>query len=174
MPMLPDLEPHLLYTREFCGKQLRWHFVQDPCDRHKAPDVVFDDITFCPIVDASNEEQRQLAELLDGWSTATDSHPLTALIKLLLSLYTEHQRNRIAAVEDDRILFELAMVAELGCTEMLLAGNHAVSSMPVFLKVTGPSLLGLNTPLHDHGPARCDCTLLHGGCITAADGVMCQ
>lgn len=130
--MLTVAQPRLLYTRDFCGKQLRWHIVQDPCDHRKAPDVIFDDPTFCPLVLPSTSCQQQLAALLDGWDSTTDSQPLPALIQLLLSLYTDHQRARIAALGDDRISFELAMVADLGCTEMLLAGE-ATSPMPSLL-----------------------------------------
>lgn len=117
------LQPVLLYTRDFCGRQLRWHIVHDPCDPQKAPDVLFDDHTFCPLVEHVDEGHTQLVELLGSWDSLTDGAVLPALIKLLLTLYTEHQRRRIAALEDDRILFELAMVGELGCREMLLSGR---------------------------------------------------
>lgn len=132
MPFESSGKPNLLYARDFCGKQLRWHFLQDPCDPRRAPDVVFDDPSFCPLLSGPEHLQRRLTEVLDSWDGWSGRPPLPDLIELLLALYTDYHRIRIASLEDDRILFELAMVEELGCTEMLLAGT-AVDSCCVTL-----------------------------------------
>lgn len=126
MTRVHSLEPNLLYTRDYCGKRLRWHIVQDPCAPGKAPDVVFDEPDFCPLVDASEQERAQLASVLDTFDAVHSKGPsrLASLLSLLLTCYAEHHKRKIAECGDDRVLFELAMVGELGCTEMLLTGGY--------------------------------------------------
>jgi hypothetical protein len=58
---------------------------------------------------------------LRGWNSTSS---IEELIGVLLALYAQHNKARIAAAAtDERILFELAMLDELGCTEVLLTGT---------------------------------------------------
>jgi hypothetical protein len=110
-----------LFTRKWCGKQLQWWIVQDLCDTGKAPDIIFeDDPSFSPLTTAEQCDTQQLVQLLSNWTGDT-----ATLIGLLLSLYVQHNKARIAAaVTDERILFELTMLDELGCQEVLLTGDQ--------------------------------------------------
>lgn len=112
-------EPCLVYKRHY-NRPLQWHIVRDPYDPSKAPDVVFDDVTFVPLLDPSHQEE--LAQLLDGWESH-GSTALAALLELLVALYMQHQKDKIAALGDERMLFELAMLEDLGCSEVQLAGE---------------------------------------------------
>lgn len=117
------------FTRPYCGKQLTWWVLQDDCDPNKAPDIVFqEDPSFSPLTSSSSSGQdgddslqQQLLLLLRSWSSSSS---LTSVIGVLLALYAQHNKQRIAAaVTDERILFELSMLDELGCSEVLLTGE---------------------------------------------------
>jgi hypothetical protein len=118
-----------VFTRPYCGKQLSWWVLQDECDPDKAPDIVFqEDPSFSPLTSSSSggqfgddSLQQQLLHLLRTWCSSSS---LTSVIGLLLALYAQHNKERIAAaVTDERILFELSMLDELGCSEVLLTGE---------------------------------------------------
>jgi hypothetical protein len=126
------------FTSRYCGRQLQWHFIQDACDPHRAPDVVFSsDPSFTPLLvtaagavgDTAAEPgaaHQQLLELLEGWDGRNDSGSSSTdrLIGLLLQLYTAHNKQRIATCcSDERILFEASMCDALGCSEVLLTGR---------------------------------------------------
>lgn len=114
--------PCLVYRRQYANRTLQWHIMHDPCNPQKAPDVVFDDVTFNPLLDLSVSSE--LVQLLSSWgSNSCKATSLAALLELLLSLYMQHQKERIAALQDDRLLFELAMLEDLGCSEVLLSGE---------------------------------------------------
>jgi hypothetical protein len=90
---------------------------------------VFDDVTFNPLLEASiNPELRQM---LSSWgsnsssSTSSETSTVAAFLELLLGLYMQHQKDKIAALQDDRLLFELAMLEDLGCSEVLLSGVYS-------------------------------------------------
>lgn len=109
-----------LLTRPYCGTQLNWWILQDECDPARAPDVVVqEDPSFSPL--ATAQADPALLQLLKGWDSSSS---LEALISILLGLYAEHNKARIAAaVTDERILFELSMLDEIGCKEVLLTGG---------------------------------------------------
>jgi hypothetical protein len=109
-----------LFTRPYCGTQLNWWILQDECDPAKAPDVVVqEDPSFSPL--ATAQADPAFLQLLKGWDSSSS---LEALISILLGLYAEHNKARIAAaVTDERILFELSMLDEIGCREVLLTGE---------------------------------------------------
>jgi hypothetical protein len=106
---------------------LQWHLTHDPCDPRNAPDVVFDDVTFNPLLDPSISPE--LRQMLSSWGSDSSSSissrttSVAALLELLLGLYMQHQKEKIAALQDNRLLFELAMLEDLGCTEVLLLGE---------------------------------------------------
>lgn len=110
-----------LFTRPYCGTHLNWWILQDEFDPSKAPDVVVqEDPSFSPL--ATAQADPHLLQLLQGWDISSSS--LEALIRILLALYAEHNKARIAAaVTDERVLFELSMLDEVGCREVLLAGE---------------------------------------------------
>ena len=112
-----------LFARTYCGRELQWWILQDECDPDKAPDIICqDDPSFSPLTAAADASlQQQLVQLLKSWGNGSS---VESLIGLLLQLYAQHNKARIAAaVTDERILFELSMLEELGCTEVLLTGE---------------------------------------------------
>lgn len=131
-----------LFTRPYCGKQLSWWVLQDDCNANKAPDIVFqEDPSFSPLTSSSSSGQdgdslqQQFLHLMRSWSSSSS---LDAVIGVLLPLYAQHNKERIAAaVTDERILFELSMLDELGCTEVLLTGDLAESIGPESYSVVG-------------------------------------
>lgn len=106
-----------------------------------APDVIFDDKSFHPLLPAStttpahpssmfgssdsdsSSDYVSLQQLLLHWDPSEPHVQLSLLLQLLLRLYAAHQRTRIAARADDRLQFELGMVDSLHCEEMLLSDS---------------------------------------------------
>lgn len=119
----------MLFTRTYCGKQLHWWVLKDRLNPDQAPDIVFqDDPSFSPLTAAEGggdeSLQQQLFLTLSSWNSNSS---VETLIGVLLALYAQHNKARIAAaVTDDRILFELSMLDELGCAEVLLTGEQVL------------------------------------------------
>jgi hypothetical protein len=117
----------LVYRRQYANRTLQWHLTHDPCDPRNAPDVVFDDVTFNPLLYPSISPE--LRQMLSSWGSDSSSSissrttSVAAVLELLLGLYMQHQKEKIAALQDDRLLFELAMLEDLGCSEVLLSGG---------------------------------------------------
>lgn len=137
-----------LFSRTYCCRPLAWWVLQDEFDPGKAPDVVFQD-DFSPLtaVDGDADLQQQLLQQLKSWNSTCS---IEELIGVLLALYSQHNKARIAAaVTDERILFELAMLDELGCTEVLLTGEGCHS--------------GLHEPTRGHFVEPCAQRVAKGG-----------
>jgi hypothetical protein len=99
---------------------MHWYIVGNGFDHPSAaPDIVFDDASFTPLT--NGRANHDLVALMEGWNAAKAPACLQQLLERLSLLYLQHQKAKIAALEDDRILFELSMLDELGCNEVLLA-----------------------------------------------------
>jgi Brain and reproductive organ-expressed protein (BRE) len=107
--------------REWAGRPLAWSLLLGaPGDALSTPDIVFDDASFQPLA-ADCGHAPELKQLLDGWTGADDAE-LSRLLELLLKAYSQHQRQRVALLGDERLNFELALLDDLGCVEVALSG----------------------------------------------------
>lgn len=112
-----------LFARQWCGTQLNWWLLLDEFDPGKVDIIVQGDESFSPLTAGDSQLQQALMQQLKHWHSSTNSN-FDSLIQVLLQLYLQHNKQRIAAtVHDERILFELSMVDELGCDEVLLTGE---------------------------------------------------
>ncbi|KAF8062649.1 hypothetical protein HT031_003978 [Scenedesmus sp. PABB004] len=142
------MERLTLFQRPWCNEQLEWQLIGSPSDRGKAPDVVFCDPTFSPLAPGgAGAGGARLAELLDAW---TGPECLPALLDELLRLYAEHQKAKVAALGDERMLFELAMLDDLGCTEVAQAGSFDGSFQQACFSIPLAADLGPAARLRDH------------------------
>jgi hypothetical protein len=109
------------------------------------PDVVFDTKGFSPLTAApdlgsSHEDGASAScsggagaaanpgaqQLLSAWrpaAPAAEARATAALLAALLRAFLAHQRRRLAALQDERMTFELGMLEDTGCSELLLTGE---------------------------------------------------
>jgi len=73
----------------------------------------------------SSSSPTQLQRLLKAWRPSTpaaEAKHTAALVTTLLRLYLDHQRRRLSTLGDERMTFELGVLEDTGCSELLLTG----------------------------------------------------
>jgi hypothetical protein len=93
-----------------------------------APDFVFDCKDFYPLIpDSGGGADADIARrLLAAWRSApppAEARAVGALLASLVRLFFDHQRRRLAGLRSERLAFELGMLEDTGCTQLLLTGD---------------------------------------------------
>lgn len=104
-------------TVPWCSGHLRWQVgVSNAPYLHVAPDFIFGDDDFMPLLD---ESTTALQAKLRNW-TGNVPDQLDSLISAVLDAFRENQKTRILACNKERLNFELSTLPNVDHTEFLL------------------------------------------------------
>eukprot|EP00775_Hariotina_reticulata_P006578 gene6578-6806_t len=117
-----------IFTRSYCGRQLRWHIVGNGFDHpNAAPDVVFDDASFSPLT--TERHNGDLVALMDGWQAEK-----TSLLE-----YVPHLADRIEQHLHDHCPAALLRFELINSLSKLLGPPLEVNMMAKSGSSVGPS-----------------------------------
>ncbi|GBF91944.1 hypothetical protein Rsub_04668 [Raphidocelis subcapitata] len=126
---------HVLDLRlPWCGQQLRWQLLRDLARPDLAPDLVVDARGFSPLASA------ELRALLRDWRAGAprdEAARMAGIVAAALRAFLGHQRERLGGLSDERLAFELGMLEDTGCSELLLTderdpgGRRACFGVPI-------------------------------------------